>query len=209
MDDLRLCTVKPAPSEPVDRQFCFELVTPTKLVVCVCVCVLVCVYVCGFAVSYHATFPFSLSMVAAFAAATGTTSCRLSRRRRKTRGSLPFRWAPLQPVVCVCVCVCMNACECVCVCVCVLPSLTPLLSTPPPCFLSMQLQDSIMLALGQGHHRNTISRPNKSRDTPVSSQAVLIEGGGGVLSALSMCVCACVECVCVCVCVLSACVCVC
>ena len=43
VDDLRLCTVKPAPSEPVDRQFCFELVTPTKLVVCVCVCACVCV----------------------------------------------------------------------------------------------------------------------------------------------------------------------
>ena len=86
----------------------------------------------------------------------------------------------------------MNACECVCVCVCACaPFFDPSALDPPPRFLSMQLQDSIMLALGQGHHRNTISRPNKSRDTPVSSQAVLIEGGGGVLSALSMCVCVC------------------
>eukprot|EP00055_Hartaetosiga_balthica_P011763 m.54751 g.54751 ORF g.54751 m.54751 type:complete len:837 (-) comp7728_c2_seq2:592-3102(-) len=30
VDDLRLCTVKLIPSEPVERQFCFELVTPSR-----------------------------------------------------------------------------------------------------------------------------------------------------------------------------------
>lgn len=28
--DLRLCSVKPVPSEPMDRRFCFELVTPAR-----------------------------------------------------------------------------------------------------------------------------------------------------------------------------------
>ena len=30
VQDLRICTVKSEPSEPVDRQFCFELVTPSR-----------------------------------------------------------------------------------------------------------------------------------------------------------------------------------
>merc|ERR1719326_25466 len=80
VDDLRLCTVKPAPSEPDDRQFCFELVTPTKNHI-------------------------------------------LQAESQEEKDA----WIT-------------------------------------------SIQDSIMLALGQGHHRNTISRPNKSRDTPHTTQ---------------------------------------
>ncbi len=38
-EDLRLCTVKPAAE--IDRRFCFEVVSPSRCVWCVCVCVLV------------------------------------------------------------------------------------------------------------------------------------------------------------------------
>ncbi|EGD74332.1 hypothetical protein PTSG_06342 [Salpingoeca rosetta] len=85
VDDLRICTVKPAPSEPVDRQFCFELVTPSKT---------------------HVLQAESEEEKAAWIAS---------------------------------------------------------------------IQDSIMIALGQGHHRNTISRPTRDRDTPHTAQVKLQE----------------------------------